>query len=122
MDRDLKEQLHLRKERTSGRIFRKTTELEIAKQTVGTSTRLWKMSVRTLWRGQPLQNKRRGAHRVKARDDETPATLGSLSTLTERRISIICILLWVMTWKRRLVVVHLDQLAPYEGTAWDKWP
>jgi hypothetical protein len=33
--------------------FRKTVELEVAKQTVGTSTRLRKMSARTLWRGRP---------------------------------------------------------------------
>jgi hypothetical protein len=42
-----------RKERASGRIFRKTIELKIAKQTVGNSTRLQKMNVRTLWRGRP---------------------------------------------------------------------
>jgi hypothetical protein len=69
-----RQQLHLRKDRTTGngvigwsrrkdphlgsrttfgRIFRKTVELEIAKQIVGTSIRLWKMSIRTLWRGQP---------------------------------------------------------------------
>jgi hypothetical protein len=43
-ERDLKKQLPLRKERTSGRIFRQTTELEIAKKTVGTSIRLRKMN------------------------------------------------------------------------------
>jgi hypothetical protein len=52
-DRDLEEQLCLRKDRTSCRIFRTTAELDIAKQIVGASTRLWKMNVRTLWWGRP---------------------------------------------------------------------
>jgi hypothetical protein len=39
----LKKQLCLRKERTANRIFRKTTELEVTKQIVGTSIRLRKM-------------------------------------------------------------------------------
>jgi hypothetical protein len=59
-DQNLKEQLRLREDRTSGRIFRKTAELEIAKQLVGTSTRLWKMSVRALWRGQPPPKRKKG--------------------------------------------------------------
>jgi hypothetical protein len=41
---DLKKQLHLRKERTSGRIFRKTIRLEITKRTVTSSFRIGKMS------------------------------------------------------------------------------
>jgi hypothetical protein len=45
---DLKKQLRLRKERTSGMIFRKTTELEIMKRTVRSSVRIRKMNVRTL--------------------------------------------------------------------------
>jgi hypothetical protein len=24
--------------------------------------------------------------------------------------------------KSRMMVVHLDQLAPYQGAVWDKWP
>jgi hypothetical protein len=32
---------------------------EIAKQTVGNSTRLRKMNVRTLWRGRPLPKRKR---------------------------------------------------------------
>jgi hypothetical protein len=24
--------------------------------------------------------------------------------------------------KRRMVMIHLDRLAPHEGTAWDEWP
>jgi hypothetical protein len=39
---------------TSGKqVFRNTIELEIAKQIVGTSIRLRKMSVATLWKGHP---------------------------------------------------------------------
>jgi hypothetical protein len=59
-DRDLKKELHLRKKRTSSRIFKKTVELEVTKQIVGTSIRLQNMSVRTLWRGRPpLKQKNR---------------------------------------------------------------
>jgi hypothetical protein len=43
-DRDLKEQLHLRKERRYRRFFRKTAELEVAKQIIGTPSRLSKTS------------------------------------------------------------------------------
>jgi hypothetical protein len=62
-DRDLKEQLCLlRKERTFGRILRKTIELEIAKQTVKTSIRLWKMSDWTLWRSRPPPKQKKRRH------------------------------------------------------------
>jgi hypothetical protein len=53
-NRGLKEGLHLGSSRTLSKTFRQSVELEFAKQTVGTSIRLQKMSVRTLWRGQPL--------------------------------------------------------------------
>jgi hypothetical protein len=80
-----RQQPHLRKENTTGngirrwsgrqepslgrrktlnKTFRKTTELEIAKQTVGTSVRLWKMSITTLW----PPPKRETVHRVRAGD------------------------------------------------------
>jgi hypothetical protein len=55
-------------------------------------------------------------------DAGAPTPLGSLSTPTERRIFIICILLFVMMWKRKLMIVQLDRLAPYVGTARDKQP
>jgi hypothetical protein len=49
-DRDLKEQLCLGSERTSGRIFRKALMLEIMKRRMEPSVRIRKMNVRTLWR------------------------------------------------------------------------
>jgi hypothetical protein len=55
--RDLKEQLCLRKEGTADSILRKTVELKVMKQIVGTSIRLQKVSYWTLWRG-TLQNER----------------------------------------------------------------
>jgi hypothetical protein len=59
-NQDLKKQLHLRKERTSGRIFRKVIGLEIVKRTFGSSVRVRKMNDWTLWRGQlPLKWKER---------------------------------------------------------------
>jgi hypothetical protein len=57
------------------------------------------------------------AHRVRAGDVQAQATLSSLPAPNKKRIFIVCILLCVMTWKRRMIVAHLDRLAPYEGTA-----
>jgi hypothetical protein len=51
--RGLKERLDLWSTRIFCRIFMKTAELEIAKQIVGASIRLRKMSNWTLWRGRP---------------------------------------------------------------------
>jgi hypothetical protein len=51
-DRDLKKQLCLRKERTSGRVISKTVKLEVTKQAVAVelSVRLQKVSDWTVWR------------------------------------------------------------------------
>jgi hypothetical protein len=57
-ERGAKRQLCLGKERPSGRIFRKTVELEIEKRIVGSLTALQEMSGWTLWWGRPLQNER----------------------------------------------------------------
>jgi hypothetical protein len=56
--RDLKEQLRLKKEGTSGRIFRKTAELETEKRIVGASTGLWKVTGQCGGVG-PLRKERR---------------------------------------------------------------
>jgi hypothetical protein len=61
-DQDLKEQLCLRKERISGGIFRKTVELEVAKQIVRTFVILRKMSDWALWRGQPPPKPKKRLH------------------------------------------------------------
>jgi hypothetical protein len=58
-DQDLKEQLHLGSERTSGRIFRNALVLEIMKQRLKPSVRIRKVNVRTLWRDRPLLNERK---------------------------------------------------------------
>jgi hypothetical protein len=56
--RDVKEQLRLRGERLSGRIFRKTIGLEIAKRIARSSARMRKMRDWTLWRDRsPLKRK-----------------------------------------------------------------
>jgi hypothetical protein len=52
-DRGARRQPRLRKERTSGRIFRKTVQLEMKKRTVVSSTGLRKVSYWTMWRGRP---------------------------------------------------------------------
>jgi hypothetical protein len=55
--------LRLRKERTSGRIFRKAFVLEVVKRRVEPSVeffiRLQEINVKTLWSGRPLRNERR---------------------------------------------------------------
>jgi hypothetical protein len=50
---DLKNQLYLRSERTSGRIFKKTIRLEIAKRMTKSSFRIQEIRQWTLWKGWP---------------------------------------------------------------------
>jgi hypothetical protein len=50
-NRDFKEQLRLRSERTTNGIYRKTIGLEIVKRAVGISSGLRKIRNWTLWRG-----------------------------------------------------------------------
>jgi hypothetical protein len=57
----LKEQQNL-KEKSSGRIFRKSIELKIMKQIIDISIRLNKMRGWTLWMGQPLQKRKKRLH------------------------------------------------------------
>jgi hypothetical protein len=70
-DQDVRWQLSMRNERTSGRIFRKTVELEFEKQTAWSSTGLWEMSDWILWRRwqPPKQKKRRQEHSPRKRRD-----------------------------------------------------
>jgi hypothetical protein len=64
--------------KTPNKTFSMTVELEIAKQIVGTSIRLWQMSVRTLWKEwPPSELKEETVHEVRARDVRALATLGS---------------------------------------------
>lgn len=71
--------------RTLNGTFRQTVELETAKQTVGTSTRLQKMNVRTLWRGWPLRNERSDHYdRLRAMDAGALTTLELLPSLIGR--------------------------------------
>jgi hypothetical protein len=58
-NRGERRQVRLKKERTSGRIFRKTVELEIERRIVGSSTRLQEESDWILWGVGPLRNERR---------------------------------------------------------------
>jgi hypothetical protein len=55
-DRGARRQLLLKKERISGRIFRKTVELEIEKRIVGSLTGLREVGNWTMWRGHPRLN------------------------------------------------------------------
>jgi hypothetical protein len=61
-DRDFKEWLRLGSERTSGRIFGKTTGLEIATRAVVISSGLRKTSDGTLWKGRPPPKRKKRLH------------------------------------------------------------
>jgi hypothetical protein len=61
-DWDVKGQLRLRSERTSGGIFRKVLVLQIVKQRVEPSVRIRKMNVRALWRGWPPPKQKKRLH------------------------------------------------------------
>jgi hypothetical protein len=82
-DRDLKEELRLRKEWTSGRILRKTVKLEINERIVGSSTELRNVT----WhceRVGPLRNVRRDIeHSLRERNDG--GTLWPAGTLSGNR-------------------------------------
>jgi hypothetical protein len=92
-DRDAIRQLRLRKERTSGIIVRKTVDLEIEKQIVGSSVGLREVRGWTLRRGRtlPKLKKRRQKHSPRY-----------------HRI--------------KMMVVHLDRVVPFQGTPRDERP
>jgi hypothetical protein len=89
-NRSASQQLRLRKERTSGRIFRKTVELEIEKRIVWPSTGLREVSDWTFRRSlpPPKRKKRRQNHNPRKRT--------------------------------KMMMVHLDRLALYQGNARDE--
>jgi phage protein D len=60
-----KQKPHLGSRTTLGRIFRKTAELEVAKQIVETSIRLRKMSDWTLWRSRTRLKRKKRQHTEK---------------------------------------------------------
>jgi hypothetical protein len=92
----------LRSSRTLGRIFRKIVELGVAKQIVRTSIRLWKMTDWTLWKAwPPPKTKEETAHRVGAINVGALTTVGTFGR----------------TNQRKMMVVHLDWLASYQGAA-----
>jgi hypothetical protein len=58
-NRDFKEQLRLRNERTTSGIYRKTIGLEILKRAVSISSGMRKVTYWTLWRGLSPPKRRR---------------------------------------------------------------
>jgi hypothetical protein len=56
-------------------------------------------------RSAPTEAKEETAHSLRASEIEAPTTLGTFAC---------------SPWKRRMMVVHLDWLAPDQGTAQDK--
>jgi hypothetical protein len=61
-NRDLRQQLHLGRKRTSGGIYRKALVLEIVKRIAGSSIRIWKMRDWTLWSVRPPPKRKRKLH------------------------------------------------------------
>jgi hypothetical protein len=57
-DLSIKPQLCLGRKRTLNKTLKQTLELEITKQIVRSSVRLWKTSNRTLWRSASLPNRK----------------------------------------------------------------
>jgi hypothetical protein len=55
----------------------------------------------------PSEIEKETAHRVRDEDVGAPATLSSFSSTN---------------WKNRMMMINLDQLAPYQGATWDEWP
>jgi hypothetical protein len=90
-DRCARRQLRLGKERIFSRIFGKTVELKIEKRIIRPSTGLLEVSDWTLWRGRspPKRKKRRQKHRIQ------------------------------QNFRKMMMVVHINILAPYQGTARD---
>lgn len=80
-------------------------KLEIAKQTIRISIRLQKMRDWTLWRGQPPPQQKKRWNRV-------GTIVGALTTLKT----------FGCTNRGKIMVINLDQVAPYVGTASDKQP
>jgi hypothetical protein len=61
-DQDLKEHLRLRSQRAFSKVLGQIIGLEAAKQAVEFSIRLWKMNVRTFWRGWSLPKRKKRLH------------------------------------------------------------
>jgi hypothetical protein len=97
----LNEQLCLRKERTLDRIFRKTIQLEVAKQIVGTFIRLRKINVRLCGEVSPSETKKETTNNSK-RAIDVEAWSFYPHQLEEDDGD------------------NLDRLAPYQGTTWDE--
>jgi hypothetical protein len=68
---------------------------------------LQKASVQTLEEPATTQVKEETAHNLRAREVGAPTTLGTLACSPR---------------ERRMMVIHLDRLAPYQGTAWNEQP
>jgi hypothetical protein len=69
----------------------------------------------------PSETKEETAHRVGAGDIRAPVTLGSFARTDQKKDfhslhPVVC-----HDMERRMMVVHLDRLAPYQGAAWDEW-
>jgi hypothetical protein len=89
-NRSLKLQLHLWSERAFNKTVRQNIGLEVAKQVVGSSAGLREVSDWTLWRG------RYPSKRYKRCPKHRPRK------------------------RTKIMVVHLDRLAPYQGTTQDE--
>jgi hypothetical protein len=102
----LKKQPHLRSKRTFGRIFGKTTGLEIVKQIAGSSIGIKKRVSGHCGGVGPFETKEETAHRIGA------LNVGALTTLGTSGCT---------NWRKKMVI-HLNRLAPYQGAAQEERP
>jgi hypothetical protein len=70
----------------------------------------------------PSETKEETAHRIGARDIRTPIILGSFACTNKKRDfyslhPVVC-----HDVERKMMVVYLDRLAPYQGATQDEWP
>jgi hypothetical protein len=72
-NREFKEQLRLGNERTTRGIYRKSAVLEIAKLIGRRTVGIQKIKDWAVWRGRPLQNEQKTAHRGESGNVKAPA-------------------------------------------------
>jgi hypothetical protein len=80
--------------------------VEVAKRAVEFSIGLQKMTVDIMEEPATAQAKEETAHNLKAREVKAPTTLGTFARSPQKR----------------MMVVHLDQLASYQATTRDERP
>jgi hypothetical protein len=103
--RAVMELIFLESRRRVNKNFRQEVELQDIKQVADTSIRLRKESDWTMWKGRSTPKRNTDYTHSKGQRNKSSTTLGSFNTT-----------------KRKRSLIHLEQLAYYEGSAWDQRP